>query len=227
MRLHWWADGLFFCSRCRFQYPDRVALPCRPGPETAGRRQGAALRLSRLDCRSVPDHLATSAFWARSGCLCGLESSCCRRPAGGSEGALRALGFTPQIGRWPNTSEQKTGAAVVVLSDRLWRERFGARADALGQQLWIQHSSHHHWRCTAGVRGWIPTLRPAVILTASTAEQWRGRSGRQSRSQPSFAFAAGLAEPPPSNSLQPGNLRRCPGASVLPTRPQAAAHRSG
>jgi putative ABC transport system permease protein len=44
------------------------------------------------------------------------------------------LGATPVLGRSFTEAEEVGEAPVVVLSDRLWRERFGARADIVGRR---------------------------------------------------------------------------------------------
>jgi putative ABC transport system permease protein len=62
------------------------------------------------------------------------------RYAGGrlSPEVLPMLGVSPQLGRGFSADDAKRGAAgVVLLSDAVWRERFGGRADVLGQQLRI------------------------------------------------------------------------------------------
>jgi putative ABC transport system permease protein len=45
------------------------------------------------------------------------------------------LGATPVLGRSFTEAEEVGEAPVVVLSDRLWRERFGARADIVGRRI--------------------------------------------------------------------------------------------
>jgi predicted permease len=49
------------------------------------------------------------------------------------------LDIHPRLGRWFSPAEDRAGAphAVAVISDRLWRQRFAARADVLGQPLRI------------------------------------------------------------------------------------------
>ncbi|HET9784632.1 MAG TPA: ABC transporter permease, partial [Terriglobales bacterium] len=49
------------------------------------------------------------------------------------------LGIRPQLGRWFTAAEDRAGApdAVAVISDRLWRERFAARADVIGKPMRI------------------------------------------------------------------------------------------
>ena len=45
------------------------------------------------------------------------------------------LGISPQLGRWFTAEEDETGQAVVLLSDSLWRSRYGADRDVLGRTL--------------------------------------------------------------------------------------------
>jgi putative ABC transport system permease protein len=54
-----------------------------------------------------------------------------------SEGALRALGVQPALGRLLLPDEDRTGGDVhkAVISDRLWRSRFAGSSDVLGQRL--------------------------------------------------------------------------------------------
>src|SRR5262245_9954452 len=50
--------------------------------------------------------------------------------------ALPALGVAPALGRGFTADDDRAGAAgVVLLSDALWRRRFGASPDALGRAL--------------------------------------------------------------------------------------------
>jgi putative ABC transport system permease protein len=49
---------------------------------------------------------------------------------------FHTLGVSPAIGRDFHEGEDRVGAPrVIILSDRVWRDRFGARADAIGQQI--------------------------------------------------------------------------------------------
>jgi putative ABC transport system permease protein len=48
---------------------------------------------------------------------------------------LAILGATPILGRSFTEAEEVGEVPVVVLSDRLWRERFGARADIVGRRI--------------------------------------------------------------------------------------------
>jgi len=48
------------------------------------------------------------------------------------------LGVQPQLGRWFRESEeQRGGPSVVILTDALWRRRFSARPDIVGQSIQI------------------------------------------------------------------------------------------
>jgi predicted permease len=55
-----------------------------------------------------------------------------------SDGLFEVLGATPQVGRFITAEDDRFGAEpVVVISDRLWRERFGGEGDVLGKALVI------------------------------------------------------------------------------------------
>ena len=56
---------------------------------------------------------------------------------------FHTLGVPPAIGRDFHEDEDRVGAPrVIILSDRIWRERFGGRADALGQELMVNGVPH-------------------------------------------------------------------------------------
>ena len=55
-----------------------------------------------------------------------------------SHGVLPSLGITPQLGRSFTPEDDPPGAnAVVILSDGLWRRRFGADRDVVGRRVWL------------------------------------------------------------------------------------------
>ena len=59
------------------------------------------------------------------------------------EGFFSVLGVAPALGRTFLQDEHEVGATpVVVLSDRCWRVRFGARPDILGRALAVDGASH-------------------------------------------------------------------------------------
>ncbi len=83
------------------------------------------------------------------------------------------LGVAPRLGRWFTAAEGRDGAPpVVVLSDRLWRERFGADPAVLGESIDLGGGPHQ----VVGVMGpsfafpsentsfWIPRAVPATGL---------------------------------------------------------------
>ena len=56
---------------------------------------------------------------------------------------FHTLGIAPAIGRDFHEDEDRVGAPkVIILSDRIWRERFGAGADAIGKQLMVNGVPH-------------------------------------------------------------------------------------
>jgi len=56
---------------------------------------------------------------------------------------FRTLGVAPALGRDFNEDEDRVGAPkVIILSDRVWRDRFGGRADALGQEIMVNGVRH-------------------------------------------------------------------------------------
>ena len=68
-----------------------------------------------------------------------------RRLRGGevSPALFALLGTTPQAGRFFTPDEDRPGAdRVVVLSDRLWREQFGADPTAIGAPLLVDGAAH-------------------------------------------------------------------------------------
>ena len=54
-----------------------------------------------------------------------------------SPGYFHLLGVAPAIGREPTEQEAKSGARVVLLSDGLWRTRYGAAPDIVGRVIMI------------------------------------------------------------------------------------------
>ena len=56
---------------------------------------------------------------------------------------FRTLGITPAVGRDFREEEDRVGAPkVIILSDRLWHDRFAGRRDALGQQIMVNGVPH-------------------------------------------------------------------------------------
>ena len=58
-----------------------------------------------------------------------------------SEGLLPALGVEPILGRNITREESESGASVLLLSERLWRERFSAREDIIGDTISVSQNA--------------------------------------------------------------------------------------
>ena len=56
-----------------------------------------------------------------------------------SGGYASLLNLKPAAGRWITSEDERTGAPVAVISDVLWREWFGRRADAIGQPIRVEN----------------------------------------------------------------------------------------
>jgi predicted permease len=54
-----------------------------------------------------------------------------------SEGYFRVLGIRPALGRWLSDEEDRTGEALVIISDGLWKRRFGGGSNAIGRNVRI------------------------------------------------------------------------------------------
>lgn len=77
---------------------------------------------------------------------------------------LRTLGVRAAVGRTPGDADAAPGAEpVVLLTDGFWRERFGARADAVNGTLVVDGVSHR----IAGV------LPPTFTLAGPNVALWR------------------------------------------------------
>jgi hypothetical protein len=56
---------------------------------------------------------------------------------------FHTLGISPAIGRDFREEEDRVGAPrVIILSDRIWRDRFNGRADAVGRQIMVNGVPH-------------------------------------------------------------------------------------
>jgi hypothetical protein len=76
---------------------------------------------------------------------------------------FRVFGVAPRLGRGFTADEDRAGAAkVVVLSDRLWRRRFGARPDVVSQVVALNGERHQ-------VLGVMPA---ALDMTTDAPELW-------------------------------------------------------
>ncbi len=73
---------------------------------------------------------------------------------------LTVLGLPPQLGRdFTDADDVPHGAKVALISDKMWRKRFGASREVLGQQILIDGVSHE-----------IIGVMPAVVRLPRLAE---------------------------------------------------------
>ncbi|MEZ5316238.1 MAG: ADOP family duplicated permease [Vicinamibacterales bacterium] len=74
-------------------------------------------------------------LWGRERAIGGDDGPESVATAGVSAGLFRLLGVAPALGRTFTDAEDRAGAPVVVLSDGLWRRRFGADPGVIGRTL--------------------------------------------------------------------------------------------
>jgi len=75
---------------------------------------------------------------------------------------FRTLGITPVLGRDFREEEDRVGAPnVIILSDRLWRDRFAGRADVVGKEILVD-----------GVKNTIIGVMPPDFEFPSSARAW-------------------------------------------------------
>ncbi len=170
---------------------------------------GVEASTSDHQATSYPDYLdfrrsATSGFEGL-GVYRGLELALAakdvtpeRLPAAAvSESLFAVLGVAPLLGRTFTPEEDRPGAAgAVILSEAIWRERWGARRDILGQAVVLDGTPRSivgvmpaSFRYPSGARLWVPAgplprndirgvhaygvlarLRPGVTMRAASAE---------------------------------------------------------
>jgi putative ABC transport system permease protein len=79
-----------------------------------------------------------------------------------SEGLFDVLGVAPLVGRgFSRAEDQANGPRAVVLGEPLWRRLFGARQDAIGEDVLL-----------GGVRHTIVGIMPAGFRTMPAADVW-------------------------------------------------------
>jgi putative ABC transport system permease protein len=121
-------------------YPEPERLVALYGERTAGGRE-------RVSLADLADWQAAShAFSALAAYRPRSFSLRDGRPGSGSQidviqvgmvtsDLLPVLGLRPRLGRSFSPEEETTGAAVVLLGDRLWRRRFGGAPDLVGRRV--------------------------------------------------------------------------------------------
>jgi putative ABC transport system permease protein len=114
-----------------------------------------------------------------------------------SSSAFPMLGVVPQLGRTFTADEDAPGHNVVVISDSLWRRRFGARRDVVGQMTRLNGQPYE----IIGVMPpsfsfvqreyvvWVP-----IALTAQDAERGSHSFNAAARLKDGVSFASAKAE---------------------------------
>src|SRR3954462_658623 len=114
----------------------------------------------------------------------------------GSVGAsfFDLLGIKPQLGRYFRTGEDQRGAAkVVVLSDLLWRSRFGADPSIVGKPISLNGNNYE-----------VIGVAPAKFNYPNRVEAWRP-----------FVFAGWMLDPGNRGAHSPSAIARVkPNVSV-------------
>src|SRR6266700_845820 len=148
-----------------FPHADRVYVVDRVGNQVGGSSISFPIYLAwQKRGEGFFDHLALLAWWGDATLPGGGESE--RVPiAGASTGVFSVLGVQPALGRdfLPEES-QPGGSNAVLLSDGLWRSRFGADRDILRRTITVDGEA----RAVVGVlpRGFqlpIPGMRDAEL----------------------------------------------------------------
>ena len=83
-----------------------------------------------------------AAYNTRDFTLTGIGEPLRLRGARVTAGTLPLLGVQPKLGRYFTTEEDKPGNRVVILSNRVWKERFSSSADLLNQSITIDGQSY-------------------------------------------------------------------------------------
>ncbi len=119
-----------------FAEPDRLVLlsriPAAFGPEARGMGDRAYAELA-----AAPSHAfaAIASFSGSQATLTGAGDAERIVTAQASASLLPVLGVAPALGRAFTAAEEAAGEPVVLLSDRLWRERFGGDRAVLGRPI--------------------------------------------------------------------------------------------
>jgi predicted permease len=115
------------------------------------------------------------------------------------------IGLTPIVGRLPTPAEQRAaGAPVVLLTERAWRTRFGARRDVAGSRLRVD-------RVDAEIIGVLPDAVEAV----TEAELWMPASPDLQASSRQAGFLGQIARLGPRQSMAAADAEFAAAARAL------------
>ena len=119
-----------------------------------------------------------------------------------SPAVFKTLGVAPALGRFPTEDEDRDdAAAVVVVSDSVWRERYGSRPDVVGASLAIDGRAHTIVGVAPAafafpdphVRIWLPFVIPRSAAAPSGAIVFTALARLKPGVTPAQAEAEGTA----------------------------------
>jgi macrolide transport system ATP-binding/permease protein len=100
-----------------------------------------------------------------------------------SDGYFRLLGIRPALGRWPSDEEDRTGETLVIISNGLWKRRFGGVANAIGRDVRIDGRPYRVIGVAPpGFGGTILGFSSDLWIPLASSPEWRGmRTERSNR----------------------------------------------
>ncbi|HLJ49212.1 MAG TPA: ABC transporter permease [Bryobacteraceae bacterium] len=115
-----------------------------------------------------------------------------------SASMTRVLGIRPQLGRWFTSQEDDGSVPVVVLSDALWRNRFGADSQILGRTLMLNEKAYQVVGVLPPDTG-FPVLSTSLYAPISFSPSLRTSRGSveinvAARMRPGVALPTAVAE---------------------------------
>ncbi len=124
-----------------YPQPDRIVSPWQATPSSGDSRLGLSdPQLVRLRAGAAPAIAEIGGYVERGATLTSGPAGEPERIATAwlTAGVLEALGAAPALGRSVRWSDERRGAErVIVLSNALWRLRFGGDARILGKTAWV------------------------------------------------------------------------------------------
>ncbi len=120
---------------------------------------------------------------------------------------FRTLGVAPALGRDFKEEEDRVGAPnVIILSDRLWHDRFGGRRDVIGQEVLVD-----------GVKNTVIGVMPPDFEFPSSARAWTTMQMDPMKNRGNHSWQViGRLKPGVTLDQAQGDLRRI--ASTLETQ---------
>jgi predicted permease len=98
-----------------------------------------------------------------------------------SEGYFPLLGIRPALGRWLSGEEDRAGEAVAVISDGLWKRRFGGSANAIGRDIRIDGRPYRVIGIAPpGFGGTILGFSSDLWVPLASSPNWRGMQTERS-----------------------------------------------